>query len=84
MNVGSTAGTALLRGFYVALLAGIGAALPVYATVDDTKPIVVAFAGAFIAALGFRGAIEGKVDGDRQKAGDVKASDVQPIGSGQA
>lgn len=84
MNVGSTAGTALLRGFYVALIAGIGAALPVYATIDETKPIVVAFAGAFIAALGFRGAFEGKVDGDRQKAGEVKASDVQGPGFGKA
>jgi hypothetical protein len=84
MNAGSTTATAWLRGFYVAIVAGLGAALPIFATTDEWKPIVVGFGGAFLGALGVRAALEGKVDSDRQKAGEVKASDVQPVGSGNA
>jgi hypothetical protein len=79
MNIGSTLGTAILRGIYMAVGAGLGAALPVYAVVDTPpwKPIIVAGVGAALVALGFRGGVEGLYDADRQRNDDVKASDVK-------
>lgn len=79
MNIGSTLGTAILRGIYLAVGAGIGAALPVYAVIDAPpwKPVIVAGVGAALVALGFRAGGEGLYDAQRQREDDVKASDVK-------
>lgn len=79
MNIGSTLGTAILRGIYMAIGAAAGAAVPVYAVVDTPpwKPVIVAAAGAALVALGFRAGGEGLYDAERQRNDDVKASDVK-------
>lgn len=78
MNIGSTLGTAILRGLYLAIGTGTLTGLLVWATTDDLKPVLVAAGVSALTALGFRGGGEGMYDASRQKAGDVKASDVQP------
>ena len=84
LTAGGTFATAMLRGFLVALGSGLFAALGVYATTDDTKPIVVAFGFAFLGALGIRGGVEGLVDAGRQRSGDVVPADVQAGSRGRA
>lgn len=84
MNVGSTMGTALLRGLYVAFVAGGLAFLTAWQQTDDAKGSAITGGIAFLGALGIRGGLEGTLDAGRQRAGDVKASDVQPVGQGQA
>ena len=77
MNIGSTLGTAILRSIYLAAGAGLVAFLPAYAVTDQLKAPLISGALAALWALGFRGGGEGMYDASRQKAGDVKASDVQ-------
>jgi hypothetical protein len=76
MNRESTFGTALLRGFYLAVGSFLVVALPVWATTDEWKPIVIAGGMAALASLGFRGVAEGMYDANRAKNLDQKPSDV--------
>jgi sulfite exporter TauE/SafE len=76
MNIGGTTTTAIIRGLYNAIGSGAGSAFLVWTQTNDHKTIAVAFVGAFLIALGFRGGVEGAVDTARQNANDVKPSDV--------
>ena len=78
MNIGSTLGTAILRGLYLAIGTGLLSGLITYSTTDDAKAAIITGLITALGALGFRGGGEGMYDASRQKAGDVKASDVQP------
>lgn len=77
LTTGGTFSTAMFRGLLVALGAGAAAALGAWAGTDDLKPIVLAFGFSFLGALGIRGGVEGKIDSDRQRSGEVVKSDVQ-------
>lgn len=78
MNTTTTWGTAILRGLYTAILSGLAAGVTAYATTDDEKGAILTGVIAALAALGFRGGIEGTFDSARQDASDVRPSDVQP------
>ncbi len=82
MNTSSTFTTALLRGFYVAVVVGLIAALTVYQQSNSAHNAVITGALSFLGALGVRGGVEGAADSSRQKIGDVHPSDVQATGSG--
>lgn len=84
LNTGSTLGTAVLRGIYVAVVAGLIAGITTYQTTDDEKAAILTGALAFLGALGVRGGIEGIADTSRQEKGKVLTSDVQPDGAGKA
>lgn len=84
LTAGGTFSTALFRALIVGLVAGATSALGVYAASDDWKPVIVAFASAFLGSAAVRGLAEGAIDSGRQKAGNVEPSDVQPAGSGQS
>lgn len=83
LTAGGTFSTALLRSIIGGVVIGFTAAISVYATTDELKPVVIAFASAFLGSAAVRGLAEGKYDENRQKNGDVKAADVQPVGSGK-
>lgn len=88
MNTDSTFGTAVLRGAYnfvgTAMTAGITCYLAMQGVVGDTVStgdirevsVLTGLLGG-LAALGFRGGVEGFVDNRRQNKNDVKPSDVQ-------
>jgi hypothetical protein len=81
MNFGNAVMTAaILRGLYVALGTGISTALLVWATTDDWKPVIIAGATSALAALGFRGGLEGVYDANRASTGNINAGDV-PVAS---
>ena len=84
MNTNSTLTTALLRGLYVAVVAGAIAGLTVYQQTNNGHNAVITGLLSFLGALGVRGGLEGAVDSSRQSAGNVKASDVQTVGKGNA
>jgi len=84
MNAGGTFSTALLRGFYVAVVVGLIAGLTVLQQSNDARNAIITGALSFLGALGVRGGLEGAADSSRQKSGDVISSDVQPKGSGKA
>lgn len=71
-------GTALLRGLYNAVGAGLVSFLMTYQVTRDWRDAGVVGAITALGALGFRGGFEGSLDSQRQKNGDVKPSDVQP------
>jgi hypothetical protein len=83
LNTSSTFSTALLRGIYVALVSGAIAGLTLYQQTDDEKAAVITGILTALSALAMRGGLEGVVDNNRQKEGDVKTSDVQGIPPGQ-
>jgi sulfite exporter TauE/SafE len=60
MNIGGTTTTAIIRGLYNAIGSGAGSAFLVWTQTNDHKTIAVAFVGAFLIALGFRGGVEGR------------------------
>jgi hypothetical protein len=72
--------SAILRGFYVAVIAGLGGALPIWTQTDNTKLIIIAFLGPFLTALGWRGGGEGGYDANRAATGNMNAGDV-PVAS---
>ncbi len=78
MNSGGTLQTAILRSFYQALGSGASVFLITWATTDELKGPIIAGAVAALAALGFRGGIEGTFDKARNDAGKVRPSDVTP------
>ena len=82
MNVEGTFTTALLRGLYVAIVAGAIAGLTAYQQNDDEKAAIITGLMAFFGALAMRGGLEGVVDNGRQKRADVKPSDVQGVPPG--
>lgn len=84
MNASSTVLTAFLRGFYLALIAGLTAGLTTLQTTNDNRAAVITGLLAGLAILGARGLGEGGYDASRQNAGDVKSSDVQPGNAGKA
>jgi len=77
VNIGSTLGTAILRGIYMALGTGLLSGLTTYSTTDDEKAAIITGAITALIALGFRGGGEGLYDANRQRNDDVKASDVK-------
>jgi hypothetical protein len=84
MNTSGTFSTAMLRGLYVAIVAGAIAGLTVYQQTNNGHNALITGVLSFLGALGVRGGIEGAVDSSRQSAGAVSSSDVQPAGSGKA
>lgn len=70
---------ALQRALLTALPAALLAALGVYATSDDIKPMVIAFLTTFLTVMTGRGLAEGVYDQRRQTQGAVHDSDVQPL-----
>ena len=78
MNAGGPLATAILRGLYQALGSGAAVFLITWATTDELKGPLIAGGVAALAALGFRGGVEGAFDQKRNNAGDVRQSDVTP------
>lgn len=76
MNSGGALQTAILRGFYQALGSGTLVFLITWGTTDQLKGPIIGGCVAALGALGFRGGVEGSLDAQRQKNGDVKPSDV--------
>ncbi len=76
MNTSSTFTTAMLRGLYLAIGAGLSAGLTAYATSDDERAAILTGLITALAALGFRGGVEGGFDARRQANDNVKPSDV--------
>ena len=76
LNTGSTFGTAVLRGVYLAVGAGGLAFLGAWAATDDLKAPLSAGGIAALTALGFRSGVEGVVDAHRDATGKVLSSDV--------
>lgn len=76
LNSGSTLGTAILRGAYLAVGTFLVGFLPAYAATDDLKgPLIAGGMGALF-ALGFRGGVEGLSDKSRDERGRVLPGDV--------
>lgn len=84
LNANSTILTALLRGLYVAIVAGLVSGLTVLQTTDDNRAAVITGLLAGLGALTVRGGVEGIADANRQHDGEVKPGDVQAIGEGKA
>lgn len=78
MNAGGPLATAILRGLYQAMGSGAVVFLITWATTDELKGPLIAGGVAALAALGFRGGVEGTFDRKRNNAGDVRQSDVTP------
>lgn len=78
MNVGGTQLTALVRALYSAIIAGLVAGLTAYQTGSATNDAIITGLLAGLAILGTRGLFEGQYDESRDKAGNVKPSDVTP------
>lgn len=76
MNAGSTFSTALVRSMYLAVGSGLTTFLITWATTDHLKAPVIAGCVSALAALGFRGGIEGLSDSSRDAKGEVKPGDV--------
>lgn len=68
--------TALVRGLYAAVGAGLLAFLTCYATTDDAKASAITAGITALGALGFRGGIEGTLDANRDAADKVLPGDV--------
>jgi hypothetical protein len=75
------------RAAYHAIGLALIAVLGAWASTNDVKIIIIAGATAALAALGFRGGVEGLIDSNRAKVNDVQRSDVGafsvPIHDGQ-
>lgn len=78
MNVGGTLATALLRSWYLAVIAGASAAVAAAQQGLDTKAAILTGCAGGLAILAARGLGEGAYDSNRNAAGDVKPSDVTP------
>lgn len=78
MNAGGPLATAILRGLYQAAGSGAAVFLITWASTDELKGPLIAGGVAALAALGFRGGVEGTFDRRRNDAGDVRQSDVTP------
>ena len=82
-----------MRSVWIFLAAFFGAAAPDYLTLRFSEnwgigrtiehSLIVGIIAA-VAAAAVRGGVEGLTDSARQRAGDVKASDVQPGSAGKA
>ncbi|MCG3176889.1 MAG: hypothetical protein MOGMAGMI_01853 [Candidatus Omnitrophica bacterium] len=76
MNTNNALTTAILRGFYAALIAGLLAGLTASQQGSTDREAVIIGAIAALGVLGARGGIEGVYDQRRNATGNVKASDV--------
>jgi hypothetical protein len=73
---------AAIRAIITATVVGATAALGVYATTDDFKPIFVAGATAFLGILAARLGVEGAIDATRKppSAGESQVRAEPPLG----
>jgi hypothetical protein len=89
LNASTTMGTAVLRGFYNFIGTGATGAITCYLAMQsvvgdqvsngDVRTVsILTGILAGLAALGFRGGVEGIADSKRQAEGDVTPADVQP------
>lgn len=78
MNAGGPLATALMRSAYLAAGSGLLTFFITWGSTDALKGPIIAGCVSALSALGFRGMIEGNFDAARNKAGDVKQSDVTP------
>jgi hypothetical protein len=83
MLTGSTFSTAILRGFYVAVVSGLIAGLTLYMTDSDGRKAILSGLLTGLGALGVRGGIEGGYDATRQANNKVNTADVQGVPPGQ-
>lgn len=73
---------AAVRAILTALIVGGGAALAVYATTDEFKPIFVAGTTAALGILAARFGVEGTIDASRPSAepGETAVRTEPPLG----
>lgn len=76
LNDGSTQGTAILRGAYLAIGSFCFGFFPAWAATDDLKAPLIAGVMTALWAMGFRGGIEGRSDTQRDRRGQVLPGDV--------
>jgi hypothetical protein len=67
---------ATIRGLIIAILTGLLTTLTTWSQSSDAKTLVIAGATAFISTFLARSGLEGMYDTNRDRAGDVHASDV--------
>jgi hypothetical protein len=73
---------AAIRAFVTATVVGATAALGVYSTTDEFKPIFVAGATAFLGIIAARLGVEGTIDATRKppESGETAVRTEPPLG----